>query len=316
MRINKDTASEMNKSGIYAIVNLMDGKQTTYVGSTSNSFRARMRGHVSCLNLGRSKNPHLQRAWNKYGEDAFEFSVLEVVERKEKLLEHEQFWLDQLKKKRATYNCEGTVERPTLGKKLTDEQKRKIGERQRGRRASLETKRKMREAALGKPKPKSTSELLRAWHSKAYPSFRNVYTGEVIPPGINLKQLCCTKRISKIGLREVRDGKKLQHRGWVLADNSPSLESVEADERERRKRGPHSETHSKNLSLSHQLPYPSFINKKSGEVIPAGIGLSQMCRSKGLHYASMHKVARGKSKCHRGWIVLQGKNSELEQRKA
>jgi hypothetical protein len=38
----------------------------------------------------------LQNAWNKYGEDNFYFSVLELVPDKDKLIEREQYWIDKL----------------------------------------------------------------------------------------------------------------------------------------------------------------------------------------------------------------------------
>src|SRR6185295_18629845 len=39
-------------------------------------------------------NIHLQQAWNKYGEEKFEFSVLELVE-VSTLLQVEQTWIDK-----------------------------------------------------------------------------------------------------------------------------------------------------------------------------------------------------------------------------
>ena len=60
-------------SGIYEIVNVVNGHR--YIGQSSNIPR-RWNNHLSCLSRGKSKNPHLQRSWNKYGRDAFSFSVL------------------------------------------------------------------------------------------------------------------------------------------------------------------------------------------------------------------------------------------------
>src|SRR5690242_20644116 len=80
------------ESGIYAIMNTVNGKQ--YVGSAVN-IAARWRAHRSGLQRGYHRNPHLQAAWNKYGADAFTFTVLEYCPL-DSLISREQYWLDTL----------------------------------------------------------------------------------------------------------------------------------------------------------------------------------------------------------------------------
>lgn len=65
-----------NKSGIYKITNLIDGK--VYIGST-RSFKKRAYEHLSSLEKGVHQNKHLQRAFDRDGTDAFVFEVIEVV---------------------------------------------------------------------------------------------------------------------------------------------------------------------------------------------------------------------------------------------
>jgi predicted GIY-YIG superfamily endonuclease len=81
------------KSGIYQIKNLINDQ--IYIGSTNN-FRKRWSEHKSGLNNKNHRNSHLQRSWNKYGSEVFEFSILEEVEI-HSLLEKEQYWIDTLK---------------------------------------------------------------------------------------------------------------------------------------------------------------------------------------------------------------------------
>ena len=50
--------------------------------------------HRSSLRRGDHRNAHLQAAWNKYGEDNFEFTVLEFADPND-LLNAEQNWIDQ-----------------------------------------------------------------------------------------------------------------------------------------------------------------------------------------------------------------------------
>jgi group I intron endonuclease len=61
-------------SGIYQIVNVRTGKR--YIGQSENVSK-RYVTHKYRLITGRHVNQHLQNAWNKYGEDAFEFRLVE-----------------------------------------------------------------------------------------------------------------------------------------------------------------------------------------------------------------------------------------------
>jgi group I intron endonuclease len=64
---------EKLRSGVYNIVNLIDGKQ--YIGSACNLAERRNE------HFRQSKsNPHLKNAFKKYGKENFEFRVLEYVE--------------------------------------------------------------------------------------------------------------------------------------------------------------------------------------------------------------------------------------------
>ena len=60
-------------TGIYAIINKVNGK--IYVGQAV-SIEDRWGDHKARLNRGKHENSHLQRAWDKYGADNFEFTVL------------------------------------------------------------------------------------------------------------------------------------------------------------------------------------------------------------------------------------------------
>ena len=94
------------KGGIYLITNKINGKK--YVGSTHN-FISRWRGHKSMLNRGVHFNNHLQNSWNKYGEDNFEFSILEVLDDsidnfEQYLIEREEFNIQNLDCVKCGYN--------------------------------------------------------------------------------------------------------------------------------------------------------------------------------------------------------------------
>lgn len=88
MKVNLRT-----QCGVYQVKNRVNGK--LYIGSTTTPFSVRFGHHKSNLRHNKHGNPHLQNAWNKYGESSFEFSVLEVCD-KPRCFVREQFYIDTL----------------------------------------------------------------------------------------------------------------------------------------------------------------------------------------------------------------------------
>lgn len=80
--------------GVYAIRHIESAR--AYIGSAKNIYN-RWRGHKSDLRYGNHHSPHLQNAWNKYGEAAFVFEVLEVCLPDVTALRHrEEAWFAKL----------------------------------------------------------------------------------------------------------------------------------------------------------------------------------------------------------------------------
>ena len=105
------------KNVIYKIRNVVNGK--FYVGSTVDS-RVRFQTHRRNLKKGKHQSPHMQAAWNKYGEDCFKFEIIEIVECSENLLAAEQKWLDEHAGKPHCYNWATDASAPMRGKKHTE----------------------------------------------------------------------------------------------------------------------------------------------------------------------------------------------------
>jgi group I intron endonuclease len=78
------------ESGVYMIKNTQNGK--VYIGSSKN-VNKRWIEHKYMLNNNTHKNAYLNNAWLKYGENCFEFSIIEFVELS-KLIEREQHYID------------------------------------------------------------------------------------------------------------------------------------------------------------------------------------------------------------------------------
>lgn len=79
-------------SGIYEVRNNIT--DSTYIGSAINLDRRRS-VHFSLLRKNLHPNIHLQRAWNKYGNDSFEFNIL-LFCRRDVLIFYEQRFLDTI----------------------------------------------------------------------------------------------------------------------------------------------------------------------------------------------------------------------------
>lgn len=130
------------KSGIYTIINRINGHE--YIGSSVN-IKERWRLHVIRLRNNNHHSIHLQRAWNKYGEENFDFVIL-IKCKPEYLLENEQNYFE---KEFPEYNiC--LIAGSSLGIIRSDKYKQKQRIAQRGKTISEETRRKISIGMRGK----------------------------------------------------------------------------------------------------------------------------------------------------------------------
>lgn len=150
-----------NNIGIYIITNLINGRR--YVGKTEDRFIERFWNHTWKLDNKKHDNKHLERAWHKYGKENFEFRV-------EKVCSHEddvsQIEIDTIEKY-DTYNngYNKTIGGDgTKGNYMSEEAKLIVGKKNRihnlGKKHSEETKKKMSEVHKGYVKTKEHRENL------------------------------------------------------------------------------------------------------------------------------------------------------------
>lgn len=90
--ITTASESELRMTGVYKIVNKLNGK--VYYGSTTESFRDRLSDHCSQLWLNKHPCRHLQSAYNINGPDAFEYSIVLICD-PEEVKTQEQLLLDK-----------------------------------------------------------------------------------------------------------------------------------------------------------------------------------------------------------------------------
>ena len=112
-------------SGIYEIRNMTNGNR--YIGSSSD-LKSRRRTHFSELRTGIHGSPHIQNAFNLYGEAQFEFTVLYECDVSE-LERCEQEEIDLLKPE---YNHRLVVN-TNRGLKNSEETRRKLSAALKGR---------------------------------------------------------------------------------------------------------------------------------------------------------------------------------------
>ena len=169
--------------GIYGIKNKVNNKM--YVGQVNGKkgVEGRFLEHKRLLIKGSHYNKHLQRAWNKYGGDNFEFFILEEVCDIGELDDREQYWINEVWGN--CYNMQPTAGGSCLGMKRSDETKIKIGNANKKRVWTTESKLKQsnsqkkrfkefgtpcsvrerrRQCQLGRKHSKETKERIRLRH--------------------------------------------------------------------------------------------------------------------------------------------------------
>jgi group I intron endonuclease len=140
---------------IYKIENNKDNK--IYIGSAID-YKDRWANHKSRLIKGNHHNNHLQNAFNKYGINAFKFSLLEKIDVKNKningikslLIEREQHYLDNILFANQDNNLfyiigynKRRIAENNLGIKVSNEGRLNISRGHIGIKPSIETKIKM-----------------------------------------------------------------------------------------------------------------------------------------------------------------------------
>lgn len=81
-------------TGVYQILNTVNGK--SYVGSTADSFGSRWSKHRHQLRLNKHHSIVLQRAYNKYSEKSFKYTILQYSLPKD-CIRKEQWFIDVIK---------------------------------------------------------------------------------------------------------------------------------------------------------------------------------------------------------------------------
>jgi group I intron endonuclease len=140
--------------GIYKILNTKNNK--VYIGQTKD-YDKRIREHIRYLKNNTHQNKYLQRTYNKYGVDIFEFSLIEECSEKE-LTIREQYWIDFYGgvSDPKNYNLREAGSEGTFSEEVLH----KIRTARLGKPHSEESKKKMSKAHMGKILSEKTKRLI------------------------------------------------------------------------------------------------------------------------------------------------------------
>jgi group I intron endonuclease len=226
------------ESGIYQILCVPTGK--IYIGSAVNLAR-RWKDHLIVLRKSMHTNPHLQRAWNKYGEEGFRFSVLELVEPSE-LLKAEQKWIDSTEctDDRIGFNVHA-IAGSALGVKRRNESRQKLSAAKSQKwegfidpsgnavtiinlwsfcRENDLSFGAMHNLATGKGKIRSykgwkhVNSPYKRWFSVKYEGFIDP-DGHPIPPIEDMVRFCREHDLNETHMYAVYKGRRRIHKGWT-----------------------------------------------------------------------------------------------------
>ena len=241
--------------------------------------------HRSSLCHGHHPNPHLQAAWNKYGEENFEFQVLETVNRSDLLLA-EQIWLDKTQSYvgEIGFNIFNTAGSPgdifaQTWEGFVDPQGNEIAITNLFdfcRQNNLDFP-SMHRLAKGESKLKSykgwshKNSVRQRDYIKTYDGFIDP-NGNSIGPITNLASFCRENNLDNTHMVAVAQGRLYSHRGWTYQNDR------------------------KNLSFK---TYNGFISPDGNRMIIAN--LQAFCRENNLEVAHMRQLISGERKSHKGW---------------
>jgi len=199
---------------VYSILNKSNGK--IYVGLTKQG-KHRFTQHKYHLKRNTHPNQHLQSSWNKYGEDSFEFNVLEPCG-DDKLGGNENWWIeyfDSTNPKKG-YNLK---EGGDNGFKFTEESKKRMSLAQKGKTHSELTKQKMSESHKGvKLSEEHRKNISKSKIGDSNPMYG--LRGELSPSYGNCRELSPVwkpyPRIVKCGFRNGKQNYAIKYDGRVI----------------------------------------------------------------------------------------------------
>jgi group I intron endonuclease len=223
------SSDHLDLSGIYIITNTINSK--VYIGS-SIKFRDRIAQHKSDLKNNKH-NKRLQNFVNLYGIECLIFSILEIIENKDLLIEREQYWINfyQSFKSKKGYNiC--PVANSVLGIKMPQSHKDSCRRRMIGNTIKKGIPRKeiskKRTSEFWKNNPERLEEMKKKNRESQLKIDRtNVTKGKIIEVFFKnkkidemkqLKEVCKKYNLTHSCASKVLRGKQKETKGYLLKE--------------------------------------------------------------------------------------------------
>lgn len=226
------TTAALARPGIYQIVCAINGKR--YIGSAVN-LQHRWITHRRELRMGIHGNSYLQKSWDKHGEHAFQFHVLEFVEVSD-LLRVEQQWLDAAQTTDAAigFNICPTAG-SNLGRKFVGYGKAEQYQKEwhgfidpsgqsvviRNMARFCATHNLLRGAMYNLADPLSRTASHRGWTHESKLDRDRWYSGFVTPQGVllpafrGLSTFCKERGLSRKAMFDLFRGLRSEYQGWT-----------------------------------------------------------------------------------------------------
>jgi len=270
------------KSGIYKIVNVVN--QKLYIGS-AKEFKSRYTNHVWSLRKGTHHNKYLQSDFLQYGEVAFEFHVLEVVDdtHMNRLLV-EQTYIDKyFDKQNMCYNVSPKINNWKLFGKLTC--KKHMSES-----AKLRWTRDREALCTARQQEKYRDTLSK---SKSTKLWQFVDPDGQIVEFYNLSKYCKENLLVRKHMRRLHIGEISRYKGWTTigTDKHKAL----SDSKEKI-------CHANN---KRKKTYTLINSNGSTTTI---VGLKKFCRENGMHSAPILSLLKGEIKSCYGFVSCERKD--------
>lgn len=256
-------------AGVYFIT--CSGDDLCYVGITCREFSVRFSEHRTKLKAGKHHNDRLQRSYNKYGQDTFEFTPIEEINDDSLLLGQEIYWVDYLRYIGA--NVANVADPGDYPIRYRD----KISEKRKGQRPTETQKRNMS----------------RVTSKKIYPNIVSpdgtIYSTEW------LSEFCRIHGLEYSGVRKLLSGKMKSghYKGWYVEGNKPDL-IILANSKQPADR----------VLRRNQGCKKTVVLKGPDGAIHIITGLTEFAAKHSINYTSFYLLVRGKIKQHKGWTLV------------
>jgi group I intron endonuclease len=324
------------KSGVYKIVNLINNR--IYIGS-AKEFKGRWKQHYYSLKANKHSNKFLQSDYNKCGEDAFRFEVIEVTskDKKERLLLEEEYILKFYDKGQMCYNlCNRAVSREgcSSADSTSTRQKKSSSMKAAWKKMSPETKKRRSELiSLAHSTQEAKDRNKKKWVEQNMQQYSGIIAGW--NKGMKLPQCSGDKHhmygkkhseqtIEKIKKTMHDSDKSAWNKGVTgykmppcsdetkeklrIANIGKKLNSEHKQKISESKKGKNS-----GKSSTSSKTYDGFIlTSPSGDRYTKIECLTEFAKNNNLNMKCLWKLIKGKTKSTRGWKLTEEKIMDKE----